>query len=975
MLKACSGSFSYNDAREFETGNTSDTCHELTELINCCLEPVLAHLRVLVEAQVQTTGTLGNITSSQRDTTCEIAVLRQELAQIGSPSSTSRHLLRGSDSMSLLRESAVSNDGGAVSHELSHAFFVGEESDCTNSGIPPKVTRFTSRRSFYSTLSDEEQTAAQDALPMTLPTDWPSVPKRTGLEGSGWSMKSVQHSLHRKQYQTTKSTLGVIDLEEKSPLIIRPDSWFSTAWECLALVMLIVEMCLLPFFLAFDVDLEGGVLVLVWVLVCFWTLDVLLSLNTGFWTDHGLEMRRWVVVRSRLMSWAFFDLVLVVCDWTSLLLSQMLDPKFARVVRFFKLSKLIRAAMLLRLIRLARVLEKWLERFLSGDLGAIFKIFGLLLIAVWLSHVFGCLWYALGKSDTDTWLDLSRSDGIYFRQLAIGSIYCTSVHWAIAQLTLGSVDVAAFTDLERLFSIAVMIFGLLFGSTIVSSVSATLISSQIRAGERAQRTHNLEVYLKQNRVGTMLSYQVRKVATAGMRRPDVLLEKDVDAVNFLPNSMKDELRYAVFQANLQKHKFFTAVAAIDSVSARVLCCDSLNYHLMQSGDDLFTAGITGEHAYCLVSGDMKYFQDPRTSPVFAKKVEMVRENSWLSEATLWVEWIHVGRAFSLTACQVLTVAAESLIRTLKKHRLVQQFSFAYSTEYHRRLCDAKPPFHTWPTDLSVPGTDFSEILFSIPQDIRSAMGLHVVTPNLRQDLREEVLQGTSSMVPSGNGQPQRVVLVIAFHITRDDGRVLFQLGIREEEGGVFPSCTLPGGKYRPDDDVDEAAQRVLETKLAPLSGNLRVIRSRREEDENTSLRHGMLTKYVRTVYFASMYRPGMPLWRLAHQAQHSLLSTVPHLLSSSPKTFDTTQWDIFAIEHNQRTTVYAWLTQEEFRLLGARDQEIEDFLSELMLSLLSGSVKEAEKSPDKTDSDRESTTDRDSAQDMDTSLVSCYHPL
>ena len=116
------------------------------------------------------------------------------------------------------------------------------------------------------------------------------------------------------------------------------------------------------------------------------------------------------------------------------------------------------------------------------------------------------------------------------------------------------------------------------------------------------------------------------------RKRTAVSTEDVDAVNFLTNSMKDELRYAVFQANLQKHKFFTAVAAIDSVSARVLCCDSLNYHLMQSGDDLFTAGITGEHAYCLVSGDMKYFQDPRTSPVFAKKVEMVKENSWLSEA-------------------------------------------------------------------------------------------------------------------------------------------------------------------------------------------------------------------------------------------------------------------------------------------------------------------------------------------------------
>ena len=377
--------------------------------------------------------------------------------------------------------------------------------------------------------SNDSAECCDEGLPMTLPPNWPTVPQRSGLQDSGWSMKSLTYSIRRKNRIGTDrdaALFGVLHQRRRSPLMLHPDSWFCTALEGAAVVVLVVELCLMPFTLAFDVPMEGSVLAAVWIMVCFWTVDFLLGVNTGVWTGDGLELRRSFVQRHRFRGWASFDLCLLALDWTSLFLTES-ESSSGRVLRMAKVSKLLRATMLLRMVRLAQLLEKWLDRFGFGDMTALLKIIGLSLSALWLSHVFACIWYAVGKAGEESWLDMFFSDDTRYRELGTVSIYCTSFHWAITQMTLGSVDVYAINSQERLLSICVMIFGLLFTSTLVSSVSASLVGSQMLAGHRAQQAHNLEVFLRQNKVTSTLACQVMKIANSTLCRSDKLLESDV----------------------------------------------------------------------------------------------------------------------------------------------------------------------------------------------------------------------------------------------------------------------------------------------------------------------------------------------------------------------------------------------------------------------------------------------------------------
>ena len=66
------------------------------------------------------------------------------------------------------------------------------------------------------------------------------------------------------------------------------------------------------------------------------------------------------------------------------------------------------------------------------------------------------------------------------------SLYLSAFHWSLAQITLGATELIAFNSCERVLSVLLMFFGLLFGSTLVSSLSATLIGMQMRASEQSK---------------------------------------------------------------------------------------------------------------------------------------------------------------------------------------------------------------------------------------------------------------------------------------------------------------------------------------------------------------------------------------------------------------------------------------------------------------------------------------------------------
>lgn len=68
-----------------------------------------------------------------------------------------------------------------------------------------------------------------------------------------------------------------------------------------------------------------------------------------------------------------------------------------------------------------------------------------------------------------------------FSDMGMAYQYAASLHWAIAHITLGSVDIVPHNTMERGVTITFLLVGLLGGSTLVSLLSSTMVELQALA--------------------------------------------------------------------------------------------------------------------------------------------------------------------------------------------------------------------------------------------------------------------------------------------------------------------------------------------------------------------------------------------------------------------------------------------------------------------------------------------------------------
>ena len=163
-----------------------------------------------------------------------------------------------------------------------------------------------------------------------------------------------------------------------------------------------------------------------------------------------------------------------------------------------------------------------------------------------------------------------------------------------------------------------------------------------------------------------------------------------------------------------------------------------------------------------------------------------------------------------------------------KHRFICQVTLQYGVQYHKCAVSARPP-NEWPDDLHVPFTDWMDFVCSMPISVRSAIGLnalaHMSAPNIlaaktwafaHSQLKEEVMDGRSTVILNSSGQAERVVFVTALHITEGDGnRFLAQIAKWDAQFGapIRAIVELPGSTQQFMEAPFDAARRILKTKF------------------------------------------------------------------------------------------------------------------------------------------------------------------
>ncbi|XP_038592483.1 potassium voltage-gated channel subfamily H member 6 [Micropterus salmoides] len=160
------------------------------------------------------------------------------------------------------------------------------------------------------------------------------------------------------------------------------------------------------------------------------------------------------------------------------------------------LTSLLKTARLLRMVRVARKLDRY------SEYGAA-VLFLLMCTFVLIAHWLACIWYAIGfveRPYTETgWLDnlaeqlgKSYNDSDSTSGPSVKDKYVTALYFTLSSLTsVGFGNVSPNTNSEKLFSICVMVIGSLMYASIFGNVSA--IIQRLYSGTTRYHTQMLRV--------------------------------------------------------------------------------------------------------------------------------------------------------------------------------------------------------------------------------------------------------------------------------------------------------------------------------------------------------------------------------------------------------------------------------------------------------------------------------------------------
>lgn len=776
----------------------------------------------------------------------------------------------------------------------------------------------------FSFQGSSEQLASRMNENSALERAWPGDVQIRGPEGNSegkWSAGAGgvhrtgrQQQLGRqKSKQRQNRVSGSIATAMKISghrFLVHPSSAIFAFWSTLGAFFLLNDLTITPFVLAWDITVQSGWLwVMSWVTPAFWTVDVMLCFITCYYTGGRLETRLPEIAKRYLMTWFIPDVVIVACDWVGIALQAVSEDgiegtdairvlRIGKTVKMLRIAGLMRLTRLLRFMRFMRGLKEYFEEKTAGFPVSSQCIF-LSVCALWFNHVIGCAWFAVGRlANSDTgkhWTDYymeHRGEILPFVKEDMWYQYVTSLHWSLAQFTLGANEISCTNSTERCFNIICLLIGLIFGSTLVSSLSAGMVDYQMRMMEKKNKMRRLQRYLKECRVCQSTSIMVQEQVEQRLKIQERLKEEDVPVIRLLSNALRVELRHQVVKPHLLSMPLYSILFHTDLSTFQLICMQAVGFAYPHQQDDLFVAGTQTNKAYQLMSGSMVYTQDPEESEVVVEdKVTTVQVDKWLAEAALWSRWTHVGTCKAKSSSHVLTLNAEECMRITYRAPMLRRLFAQYCQVYHAKVVVARPPNEHWCSDLEVPNTGWDILVPEMEQGVREMASLCVVEQleacftwigkhHTLEALRDNIINGESSLIMDSNGQPERLVSAVVAHIHNSEHLQLMKVAqVDDERTAPRPCFKFPKLKLQAAESSEDGLKRLL--NMLGLHEDVEPIKEEVLVEHKQSSKFGMRSRCTSTFFdLEADEDPNLP--HVARQAP-----SAPSHRGSTASTLDT----------------------------------------------------------------------------------------
>ena len=255
-------------------------------------------------------------------------------------------------------------------------------------------------------------------------------------------------------------------------------------------------------------------------------------------------------------------------------------------------------------------IERLGDQYVSQMLRHIISMILIFVLLILVNHTVACAWFALTRLSSDTghsWLDLNFVNQRTYDDFDATFQYLTAFHWSLTQMTPGSMPVQPTNSTERVFNIVCLFFGLLFFSSIISSITTAFTQLKMLAAEREGLISELDTFLRQKDVSREVSIIVKKQVMTRMAQRKPLDIGVVKALSWLSATMKEELLFDMCRHNLRSHQLFRLVEQTNNVVMKRIC-SRIEFKTLLSQDVLFVQDVKSDNAYLVTSGILEYTQ-------------------------------------------------------------------------------------------------------------------------------------------------------------------------------------------------------------------------------------------------------------------------------------------------------------------------------------------------------------------------------
>ncbi|CAE7230093.1 CNGA3 [Symbiodinium sp. CCMP2456] len=537
------------------------------------------------------------------------------------------------------------------------------------------ATKTTSVRTTQASLMDgrteTEMLAGDESLalqpkPIELHDVW--TKSSFGARSKG-TTKTLGQRMHSSDRTNSIEELTIVGMTQgmMRHVIGNPTSAKRMAWDAVGGIMILYDITTLPLMVFEDVD-SIATDILGWIVLVYWTLNVVNSLTCGYLQNGVAVMSPKAIFLRYVTRTIFVDLLTLVPDWTVTILQLNASPgqdfqeaRLLRALRAFRLTRLVR---IVKLRWLMEVLRDYLDSEYASIMFEIAKMMALLLV---INHVLACAWFGLALLSSEIgWRDWRSSHVLDYGHGDSWWLYdyLTSLHWSLCQFTPASMEVQPSNPVERGFATLTVLFALIVFSYIVGSITGSLTQLRMMSEAITRETLKLRRFLRRNAVPIGLSLRIRRFVEFELRRrQQPVSQQSVSCLNVLSDQLQTELGFALVQPTLATHPIFeTLMRSSGGSDLLERASQGFEKKTLALDDWEFLACTPATHMRYLVSGELRYAKQSGMLGDAEETDLLPGDSYWISEAVLWVsEWDHVGELTASLESNLLLISPDCIL--------------------------------------------------------------------------------------------------------------------------------------------------------------------------------------------------------------------------------------------------------------------------------------------------------------------------